>query len=310
MITQNGLLNQKKNILTTALTIGLNYKTKKLNYFLDFGGVYLKSKIEGNGLNNKININVFYIVLMQEFHIDLKHNKSKTTTFKIVKEYKKMFFPLKNIVTVLFLSLFYVSISFSQEKKSIGIDEVKINLNLTDSSRLLSFTPKFGFGVGVYHTFRKEKTMNFLVGVEYNLTQYTNASYIPEGSNILHSQHKDSISIVNHSITFPLLFRFNIKKNFIKIGVLPDFNIKIYEKGTLYTTDVNVNDSTSTFSSANYKTSFNTGPSFGSVIGIGRNFTLFSKHWYSSINYSFFFNFNSSYYKRASSFDISLGLKF
>ncbi len=67
-----------------------------------------------------------------------------------------MFCSLKNIVTVLFLTFFGVSISFSQEKTNLKLNEIHININYTYPNFLTQFTPKFGFGVGGYHTFRKK----------------------------------------------------------------------------------------------------------------------------------------------------------
>ncbi len=154
----------------------------------------------------------------------------------------------------------------------------------------------------------EKKTMNLLLGIEYNFTQHANGIPSPPSTGHIYTTSKKINSTLNHSITIPLIFKFNIKTAFIKLGVLTDVNILMIEKGELSTSYYNSTDSITYYSKSNYNDVYFTGSSVGTIAGIGKNFNFLSKKLMLSFNYSFFLN--SVVYKRVSNFDVSLGLKF
>jgi len=203
---------------------------------------------------------------------------------------------------ILLILLFISYFGFNQNK--LSLDEVKFNINYSHPTNLINFNPKLGIGVGVYNKFRKEKITNFMIGLEYNYTTYTNASVTE--SSLLNFTKKENIEINYHSITLPFLFKINATKIFYtKLGVLLDFNFLIKEKGIVYNNVGHSNNNTIEQSNYNNVSHYFT-PSLGFDFGVGVNF---SKLIFSTIGYSYFIN-NNNIYHRVSSFNLSLGLKF
>jgi hypothetical protein len=194
---------------------------------------------------------------------------------------------------ILIILLLFSCLGFSQKK--VTLDELKLNINCTQPTTLIKFNPKMGFGLGIYHKFRKEKVTNFLIGLEYNYTNYSGATLKTYGSG---EPIRQNINIDYHSVTFPIKFKINASKLFYtKLGLLLDFNFLVKEKGVEYKNG----------GSTNYnKTGHYYTPTLGLDFGIGFNFY---KSLFTSLGYSYFIN-NGNIYQRVSSFNLSLGIKF
>ena len=195
----------------------------------------------------------------------------------------------------LLLLLLVCNIGIAQEK--LTLDELKFSINYSQPTRHIKLDSKPGAGLGVYHKFRKDKTTNFLIGIEYNYTHYTNASVTVENS-IYNPVKKEKLEINFHSVTFPLTFKINASKLFYtKLGLLFDFNILTKEQGTIY-------NSKEQSDYSKQKSYFR--PTIGLDFGVGVNF---SKLFFASIGYSYFIN-NNDIYQRVPLFNLSLGIKF
>jgi len=202
---------------------------------------------------------------------------------------------MKQISFIIFL--FFSCFGLAQEK--LTLDEVTISSNYTDANFLTDFNPEFGVGFGLHHVFRKNKNMNFIIGVDYNNINYSEANFFKYPNHI---SKKRNVAVNLHSIVFPILFKFNLGKTvFINTGLLINISVFKIEKGEEFFFQ--------TYESKPYKTySFGFSPTPGLVCGLGVNYNIFNQHFFSLFNYSLYLN--SNYYSRSiSNYSLSLGIK-
>ncbi|MBI1837081.1 MAG: outer membrane beta-barrel protein [Flavobacteriia bacterium] len=128
-------------------------------------------------------------------------------------------------IATLFLGNF---MGFGQEQDSSFIfDEVSISVNRTFVSDA-NTTDQYGFGLGIYHTFRKEHKLNVRTGVEFNQTGQKKG-LIYEGEYILFDgQHiyEKTFTNVNYRLnclSVPLTARYNFGSK-----------IKFFAEGGIY----------------------------------------------------------------------------
>jgi len=206
---------------------------------------------------------------------------------------------MKQISLIIFL--FFSCFGLAQKK--ITLDEVIISSNYTDANFLTDFKPEFGVGFGLHHVFRKDKNMNFIVGIDYNNINYSEANFFIPSTN--HIYKNTDISINLHSIIFPILFRFKIgKRFFFNEGLLINSAIIKYENGTRHYFG--------TYDTINYReVSSGVLPTLGTTLGLGINYSLFNQQIFTAFNYAFYFTgaYNYTYSKSVSYFKLNLGIK-
>lgn len=118
--------------------------------------------------------------------------------------------------------------SQSQNKRKFFLDEFQISANRMVPNENSSETG-IGFGVGVYHTFRSEKTLNLLLGLEYNrISQFKHYLYAPR------YQQPYDLTLVANCMSFSFGPRFNIgtkTKVFFDTGIYADLVFKSQMSG-------------------------------------------------------------------------------
>ena len=71
-------------------------------------------------------------------------------------------------ITLLILSLNIVCVTHAQSNKDLLFDEIKISVNRTffnDNNT----TNKYGFGIGIFHSWFSLQKLNLTFGFEYNI---------------------------------------------------------------------------------------------------------------------------------------------
>jgi hypothetical protein len=130
-----------------------------------------------------------------------------------------------------FSTLIISSAIFSQDQPGFSLDEISVSLNRTDVEND-NTEDRFGFGAGIYHLFLEEKSLNVLIGLEYNYTaQYKKYGYSS------HFSHSEDMTYHINSLSVPIGLRVNIGKKtkyFIEAGGFGDFTLYSSEKGTGY----------------------------------------------------------------------------
>lgn len=133
---------------------------------------------------------------------------------------------LKNLfIVVLILNVMKGS---SQEDQTFFLNEITVSLNYTLMSGGEN-QGKPGFGVAGYHQFSQDKTLNLVLGLEYNLTRF----FI----NSLYGGHYYSLhdlDYTTHSISFPVGFRIyldSLNRFFLEPGLYADLMIAGKVKG-------------------------------------------------------------------------------
>ncbi len=122
---------------------------------------------------------------------------------------------------------------------------------------------RLGFGLGIYHSFRTEKTISLTIGVEYNRTSQFK-KYMYAG----HFAHATDITYNLNSLSVPILGRLNIgnkTKFFVETGAFLDINMFAKSKGVLHTYLPNQSNQEFTFSGK----ADHTGLNYGFSLGIG-----------------------------------------
>ncbi len=121
--------------------------------------------------------------------------------------------------------------SLAQNKRKFFLDEFQISANRIVPNENSSETG-FGFGIGTYHTFRSQKMLNLLLGLEYNrLSQFKDFLYASR-----YPQAWD-ITLVANCMSLSFGPRFNIgthTKVFFDTGIYADLVLKSQKSGTNY----------------------------------------------------------------------------
>jgi len=120
----------------------------------------------------------------------------------------------------------------SQQKVDIFFNEFCGSINRSNVKDY-NTKDKLGFGLGIYHAFLSDRTINIIVGLELNrISQFKISLY---GG---HFTHKSNVTFNTNYLSFPLNLRLNIGKKtklFFESGGFADFNIGGKNTGTLYT---------------------------------------------------------------------------
>ncbi len=118
--------------------------------------------------------------------------------------------------------------SLAQDKRRFFLDEFQISANRMVPNENSSETG-FGYGIGVYHSFRSEKTLNLLLGLEYNrLSQFKDYLYAAR------YQQAYDITLVANCMSLSFGPRFNIgthTKVFFDTGIYMDLVFKSQKSG-------------------------------------------------------------------------------
>ena len=173
------------------------------------------------------------------------------------------------MLKTIFLGLISISlVTFAQQEDKKPIDQFSINLNYSMS--MSSASPKLGFGFGVYHNFRRKKTYEIPLGLEFNCTNFYMSTYSDSKSSGI----RDANFTIN-CLTLYLGQRINIGKKiivFIEGGAFIEYSIGSNLTGTPFSYGMNgiqYHDDVKKKGIYNDKVDF--GPQIGSGIGIPVN---------------------------------------
>jgi hypothetical protein len=139
--------------------------------------------------------------------------------------------------SIMKLSIFiFFAITFlqtqGQEKFDFFFDEIAISVNRTNLENE-NTEDRYGFGIGINHSFRQEKSLNIMFGLEYNKTSQFK-------KNMYEGHYADATDLtynINY-ISVPIGLRYNVGKKvkiFTEFGGYADLNINTNRQGTLHT---------------------------------------------------------------------------
>lgn len=152
-----------------------------------------------------------------------------------------------------------------QEPIDLFFDEFCISFNRSNVQNN-NTDDRYGFGLGVYHTFRSENRINIIFGWEYNRTsQFKKVIY---GG---HYYHKTNVTYLTNYLSFPLGFRFNIGSKtrlYFEAGGFADLATggKYFGTQHTYTPDEN---NRPTYKETQFERKGGVPSSFGVYCGIG-----------------------------------------
>jgi len=138
---------------------------------------------------------------------------------------------MKQLFLVLGLIIILSKVSCGQNVVSFFFDEFAISVNRSvntgkDAEGL------YGFGLGVYHSFRSDKKLNIITGIEYNRTsQFFDSMY--EG----HFAHATDLTYIINCFSIPAGLRINFDSNlkvFIETGAFADLVFNSNRTGTMH----------------------------------------------------------------------------
>ena len=119
--------------------------------------------------------------------------------------------------------------SVGQEPIDIFFDEISGSMNRS-SVHDQNTEDRYGFGLGVYHSFMSDKRVNIAFGREFNqISQFK--KHVPGG----HYYHNYDVTYISRYISFPLSCRYNIGqkiKLFIEGGAFADLAVGGRHHGT------------------------------------------------------------------------------
>jgi len=193
--------------------------------------------------------------------------------------------------------------SFGQDSTMFFFDEFKLSANRTMVSDY-NTNDRYGFGIGLYHSFFRKKTSNILFGLEYNLTsQFKKQLY--EG----HFANSSNVTYTINSISIPIGLRLNIGKEikyFAEIGGFVDLTLFSNRKGTMTTYNaLDLSNRTYTFNENAKLTNI-----YGVYFGLGVRIPISKYELIIAPDYKFGLHQLDSYYDITNSyFRINVGLK-
>lgn len=139
---------------------------------------------------------------------------------------------MKYCILIISLIFFFGKVSNGQNSAKFIFNEFQISLNRTTLQND-NTEDRYGFGLGVYHSFLSDKRINILFGFEYNRTSQFKKT-MDEG----HFQNATDLTYNLNYLSVPVGFRFNIgseTKLFLETGGYADFLINANRTGTMYT---------------------------------------------------------------------------
>jgi hypothetical protein len=129
------------------------------------------------------------------------------------------------------MSLSITSVA-GQKSVDVFFDEISGSINRSNV-RDYNTDDRYGFGLGIYHSFRSEKRINVVFGWEFNRT--SQFKKVTSGSRYSHST---DVKYSTNYLSFPLSCRFNIgekTKLFFETGVFADLAVGGSHSGTSHT---------------------------------------------------------------------------
>jgi opacity protein-like surface antigen len=139
---------------------------------------------------------------------------------------------MKQFIILLCLIFLTGEASKGQDSNAFFFDEFSVSVNRTNLQND-NTEDRYGFGLGAYHSFRSDKKLNIVFGVEYNRTgQFKKSMY--EG----HFAHTTDLTYTIHCISIPVGIRLNMgskTKVFIETGGFTDLIIRANRKGKMHT---------------------------------------------------------------------------
>ncbi len=133
-------------------------------------------------------------------------------------------------ITLLILSLNIVFVTHAQNNKNLLFDEINISVNRTFFNDT-NTTNKYGFGIGIFHSWFSPKTLNLTFGFDYNKTN--------QKKDYIHAGYKTYYEYITYTIntfSFVLLFKVNFGRRirlFFETGPCCDVVWKVNEKGKM-----------------------------------------------------------------------------
>jgi len=172
---------------------------------------------------------------------------------------------MKTFILILAGALSFLS-AYSQEETPFFFNEFNISLNKTNLSDD-NTENRFGFGVSANRIMLEQKKINFVFGLEYNLTkQFKKKTY--EG----HYAHATDLEYILNNLSVPLNFRLNFGKNsrfFLETGAFVDLILSSQRKGKIHTYAPDENNII-TYKVSDFKENARLSPiNYGIVSGIG-----------------------------------------
>ncbi|KAF0131360.1 MAG: hypothetical protein FD155_1024 [Bacteroidetes bacterium] len=172
---------------------------------------------------------------------------------------------MKQFIFVLGLTIILSKVTCGQNVQSFFFDEFAISANRSVNPGKAA-EGLYGIGLGVYHSFRSDKKLNIITGIEYNRTsQFFESMY--EG----HFAHATDLIYTINCFSIPAGLRINFGTNlkvFIETGAFADLVFDSNRTGTMitYLPDDN-NQMTYTEKEIDQKVKLS--DSFGFYLGLG-----------------------------------------
>lgn len=178
---------------------------------------------------------------------------------------------MKHLTITFLLFLFFLSTNAQEEDDTeFFFNSLSISLNRTDVANE-NLENRYGYGLGVYRVMREHQRINFIFGIEFNVTRHY-AETVYAG----HYAHASEVEYTLHNLSIPLNVRLNFGNKiefFIEAGTFADFVVGSRSKGTMHTylpeKNSHVAHSESQFNGkADFTSDYNFGLSGGLGIGI------------------------------------------
>ena len=134
-------------------------------------------------------------------------------------------------ITIFLIFLFPFVVQAQEKKNFQVINEISVSVNRTtlDNGNV---SGRFGFGLGVYKSWRNESWFNIVAGASYQKTGFF-------GKNVYngHFSHVTDVDYNVHTVSVPVSIRLNVgrkTKFFLEPGAYLDLNLAGNRKGTFY----------------------------------------------------------------------------
>lgn len=215
---------------------------------------------------------------------------------------------MKHCFIVIGLLFLVLKVSNGQDSNDFFFDEFQISLNRTNLQND-NTEDRYGFGLGVYHSFMPERKINFIFGLEYNNTsQFKKSMY--EG----HFAHATNLTYSINCFSVPVGFRLNIGSNtkvLFETGGFTDLIFNSSRIGTMHTYLPDENNQIN-YTEAEIDQKVRMSNNIGLYVGLGVQFPIFKHVLIVKPDYKFGINKLYSYqddiYNRY--FRINIGFKF
>lgn len=214
---------------------------------------------------------------------------------------------MKQLFLVLGLTIILSKVSWGQNVQSLFFDEFAVSANRSVNPDQ-NAKDCYGFGLGAYHSFRPDKKLNIITGIEYNRTsQFFESMY--EG----HFAHATDLTYTINCFSIPAGLRINFGTNlkvFIESGAFADLVFNSNRTGTMITYLPDDNNQMS-YSEQKIDQKVKLSDSFGFYLGLGIRIPVSKFEVIVKPDYKFGINELYSYQEAIFSryFRLNIGLK-